>query len=36
MTARGALEPGAIDVAQVLPKPLELERLMAALDEAVT
>jgi CheY-like chemotaxis protein len=36
MTARGALESGAIDVAQVLPKPLELERLMAALDEAVT
>jgi CheY-like chemotaxis protein len=35
MTARGALEPGAIDVERIVPKPLELERLMAAQDEAV-
>lgn len=35
MTARGALEPGAIDVARILAKPLELEVLMAALDGAM-
>lgn len=34
MTARGALEPGAIDVGRILAKPLELDALMEALDGA--
>ncbi|HEX8788494.1 MAG TPA: response regulator [Telluria sp.] len=34
MTASGSLGPGSIDVDQVLAKPLELDRLLAALDSA--
>lgn len=34
MTARGALAPGAIDVGHILAKPLDLDALTAALDEA--
>lgn len=34
MTARGSLEPGAIDVPDVLPKPLKLSALLDAIQRA--
>lgn len=34
MTARGALEPGAIDACDILPKPLPFEMLIESLNRA--
>ena len=34
MTARGPMEPGAIDVQEIVPKPMKLQTLLAALHRA--